>query len=146
MAAKRQATTVWHGDLFSGNGTLDSKSGAFSDLGVTWAARTESSDGKTSPEELVAAAHSSCYAMAFSNTLAQAGHKPESLEVTSVVTFDPQAEGGPKVTSAELSVTGKVPGITEDEFKELAKKGEQGCPISNLIRAGTKITLDAKLA
>jgi osmotically inducible protein OsmC len=146
MAAKRQATANWNGDLFSGSGTVNGKSGALSDLGVTWAARTESSDGKTSPEELVAAAHSSCYAMALSNTLAQAGHTPESLEVTSVVTFDPGAEGGPRVTTAELSVTGKVPGITEAEFQELAKKGEQGCPISNLIRGGAEITLDAKLA
>jgi osmotically inducible protein OsmC len=146
MAAKRQATANWNGDLFSGSGTVNGKSGALSDLGVTWAARTESSDGKTSPEELVAAAHSSCYAMALSNTLAQAGHAPESLEVTSVVTFDPGAEGGPRVTTAELSVTGKVPGITEAEFQELAKKGEQGCPISNLIRGGAEITLDAKLA
>src|SRR5690606_9586562 len=98
------------------------------------------------PEELVAAAHSACYAMALSNTLAQAGHAPESLEVTSVVTFDPQAEGGAKVTTAELSVVGKVPGVSESEFQELAKKGEQGCPISNLIRGGATITLDAKLA
>jgi osmotically inducible protein OsmC len=146
MAAKRQATATWNGDLFSGNGTVSGKSGALNDLAVTWAARTESSDGKTSPEELVAAAHASCYAMALSNTLAQAGHAPESLDVTSVVTFDPQAEGGPKVTTAELSVTGKVPGISESEFEDLAKKGEQGCPISNLIRGGAKITLDAHLA
>lgn len=146
MAAKRQATAKWNGDLFSGSGTVSGKSGALNDLAVTWAARTESSDGKTSPEELVAAAHASCYAMAFSNTLAQSGHAPESLDVTSVVTFDPEAEGGAKVTEADLSVTGKVPGISEDEFEQLAKKGEQGCPISNLIRGGAKITLHAKLA
>jgi len=146
MAAKRQATTTWNGDLMSGSGTLSGKSGALSDLGVTWAARTESSDGKTSPEELIAAAHSSCYAMALSNTLAQEGHAPESLEVTAVVTFDPQAEGGARVTKSELTVVGKVPGLSEDQFKEIAKKGEQGCPISNLIRGGAEITLDASLA
>ncbi len=146
MAAKRQATATWNGDLFSGSGNVAGKSGALDNLGVTWAARTESSDGKTSPEELVAAAHASCYAMAFSNTLAGAGHAPEKLEVTSVVTFDPQADGGPRVTTAELSVTGTVPGISADQFQELAKQGEQGCPISNLIRGGAEITLDAKLA
>lgn len=146
MAAKRQATATWNGDLFSGSGNVAVKSGALDNLGVTWAARTESSDGKTSPEELVAAAHASCYAMAFSNTLAGAGHAPEKLEVTSVVTFDPQADGGPRVTTAELSVTGTVPGISADQFQELAKQGEQGCPISNLIRGGAEITLDAKLA
>jgi osmotically inducible protein OsmC len=146
MAAKRQATTTWNGDLMSGSGTVTGKSGALSDLGVTWVARTESSDGKTSPEELVAAAHSSCYAMAFSNTLAQEGHAPESLEVTATVTFDVQAEGGPKVTKSELKVVGRVPGLSEEQFKEIAKKGEQGCPISNLIRGGAEITLDASLA
>ena len=146
MAAKRQATATWNGDLFSGSGNVAGKSGALDNLGVTWAARTESSDAKTSPEELVAAAHASCYAMAFSNTLAGAGHAPEKLEVTSVVTFDPQADGGPRVTTAELSVTGTVPGISADQFQELAKQGEQGCPISNLIRGGAEITLDAKLA
>jgi len=146
MAAKRQATATWNGDLFSGSGNVAGKSGALDNLGVTWAARTESSDGKTSPEELVAAAHASCYAMAFSNTLAGAGHAPEKLEVTSVVTFDPQADGGPRVTTAELSVTGTVPGISADQFQALATQGEQGCPISNLIRGGAEITLDAKLA
>lgn len=146
MAAVRQATTTWNGDLMSGSGTINGKSGALDALGVTWAARTESSDGKTSPEELVAAAHSSCYAMAFSNTLAQEGHTPESLEVTASVTFDTQAEGGARVTKSELKVVGRVPGISEEQFKEIAKKGEQGCPISNLIRQGAEITLDASLA
>lgn len=146
MAADRQATTTWTGDLMSGSGTATGKSGALTDLGVTWAARTEQSDGKTSPEELVAAAHSSCYAMAFSGALAKEGHAPESLEVTATVTFDPDAEGGAKVTKSALKVVGKVPGISEQEFKEIAKKGEQGCPISNLIRGGTEITLDASLA
>jgi lipoyl-dependent peroxiredoxin len=143
MAADRTATTVWNGDLFSGSGSVSGKSsGALNDLAVTWAARTEQPDGKTSPEELVAAAHSSCYAMAFSNTLAEAGHAPESLEVSAIVTFVP----GTGVTKSALTVKGRVPGLSEDEFKELAKKGEQGCPISNLIRGGAEITLDASLA
>ena len=143
MAATRTATANWSGDLFSGNGSVSgTSSNALSDLPVTWAARTEDPGGKTSPEELVAAAHASCYAMAFSNTLAPAGHVPESLEVTAAVTFVP----GTGVTKSELTVVGKVPGLSEDEFKELAKQGEQACPISNLIRGGAEITLDAKLA
>lgn len=143
MAATRTAKASWSGDLFSGNGSVSgTSSNALSDLPVTWAARTEDSGGKTSPEELVAAAHASCYAMAFSNTLAPAGHVPESLEVTAAVTFVP----GTGVTKSELTVVGKVPGLSEDEFKELAKQGEQACPISNLIRGGAEITLDAKLA
>lgn len=145
MAVDRTATTTWNGNLFEGSGSFSGKSGAFTDSGVTWAARTESSDGKTSPEELIAAAHSSCYAMAFSNTLAQAGHQPESLEVTATVTFDTNAEGGPKVTRSALRVVGTVPGLDDAQFQELAKQGEQGCPISNLIRQGTEITLDASL-
>lgn len=143
---QRQATTRWNGDLMSGSGTTSGASGALSDMPVTWAARTESSDGKTSPEELVAAAHSSCYAMAFSNTLAQEGYAPESLEVMATVTFDTQAEGGPAVTRSALKVSGKVPGLSQEQFEEIAKKGEQGCPISNLIRGGAEITLDVNLS
>jgi lipoyl-dependent peroxiredoxin len=147
MAAERTATTRWAGDLFNGAGSVTGKSSSvLNDLDVTWVARTESPGGKTSPEELVAAAHSSCYAMAFSNTLAQAGHSPESLEVTSTVTFDTEAEGGARVTKAALTVVGTVPGISEEEFKDIARQGEQGCPISNLIRGGAEITLDASLA
>ena len=143
MAADRTATTTWKGTLFEGSGTItQTGSGAFSQLPVTWAARTESSDGKTSPEELVAAAHSSCYAMALSNTLAQAGHEAESLEVTATVTFVP----GEGVTKSALKVVGKVPGMDDATFKDFAKQGEEGCPISNLIRQGTEITLDASSA
>lgn len=143
MAATRTASASWSGDLFSGQGTVSgTSSNALSDLPVTWAARTEESGGKTSPEELVAAAHAACYAMAFSNTLAPAGHVPESLEVTAAVTFVP----GTGVTKSELTVVGKVPGLSEAEFKDFAQQGEAACPISNLIRGGAEITVDAKLA
>lgn len=143
MAATRTAKASWTGDLFTGNGTVSgTSSGVLTDQPVTWAARTEDPGGKTSPEELVAAAHAACYAMAFSNTLAPAGHAVESLDVTAAVTFVP----GKGVTKSELTVVGKVPGLTEEEFKDLAKQGEQACPISNLIRGGAEITLDAKLA
>lgn len=144
-AIQRSATTVWKGDLMSGAGTLNGASGALSDLGVTWASRTESSDGKTSPEELIASAHSSCYAMAFSNVLAGEGHAPESLQVTATVDLEPNPEGGFKVTRSALEVVGQVPGLSEEQFAELAKTGEQGCPISNLIRGGAEITLNPSL-
>ncbi|MDQ4044762.1 MAG: OsmC family peroxiredoxin [Chloroflexota bacterium] len=141
MAADRTATTTWNGNLFEGSGAVTGRSGALNELAVTWAARTEQSDGKTSPEELVAAAHSSCYSMALSNTLAQKGHEPDTIEVTATVTFVP----GTGVTRSALKVVGTVPGLSEEEFKEIAREGEQNCPISNLIRQGTEITLDASL-
>ncbi|MBA2760308.1 MAG: OsmC family peroxiredoxin [Chloroflexia bacterium] len=142
---QRSAKTVWNGDLASGSGTLNGGSGAISDLGVTWAARTEESGGKTSPEELIASAHSSCYAMAFSNVLSGAGHAPDSLEVTATVDLEPNPDGGVMVTRSALNVVGKVSGLSEDQFAEYAKQGEQGCPISNLIRNGAKIELSASL-
>src|SRR5665811_1087880 len=103
--AERSATTSWEGDLAHGNGVLSGASGALGDLPVTWASRTERSDGKTSPEELIAAAHSSCFAMALSHELTQAGSPPEHLDVTAKVTLD-QREGEPTVTTSELTVTG----------------------------------------
>ena len=105
---ERTATTVWEGDLAHGNGVLSLKSGAAPDLPVTWASRTERSDGKTSPEELVAAAHASCFSMALSHELAQAGNAPERLDVSATVTLS--MDGGPKVTSSHLTVRGVVPG------------------------------------
>ena len=142
---QRSAKTVWNGDLASGSGTLNGGSGAISDLGVTWAARTEESGGKTSPEELIASAHSSCYAMAFSNVLSGAGHAPDSLEVTATVDLEPNPDGGVMVTRSALNVVGTVSGLSEEQFAELAKQGEQGCPISNLIRNGAEIELSASL-
>jgi lipoyl-dependent peroxiredoxin len=139
------AETAWDGDLFSGSGMVEFNSGALPNSPVTWAARTESSDGKTSPEELIAAAHSSCYAMAFSNTLATAGHKPEHLYVTSSVSFGPKDGGGMEVKSSALTVRGKVPGIDQAQFEELAKQGEQGCPVSNALRGNIEITVSATL-
>lgn len=143
--AKRTATAVWHGNLFKGNGTVNSGTGAFSNLKVDWKARTESPEHNTSPEELIAAAHASCFAMAFSNALDQAGHAPEELDVSAVVEFQ-VTDSGPKVASSHLTVRGKVPGLSADEFKKLAQAGEQGCPVSNALRGNVPITLDASLA
>src|SRR6266508_2503365 len=114
--AERTASTVWEGDLAHGNGALSLKSGAAPDLPVTWASRTERSDGKTSPEELIAAAHASCFSMALSHELAEGGNPPERLEVSATVTLS--MEGGPKVTSSHLTVLGTVPGIDADGFAQ----------------------------
>lgn len=139
------AEATWKGDLFNGDGMVEFTTGAFPSAPLTWASRTESSDGKTSPEELIAAAHASCYAMAFSNTLASAGHTADHLHVTSTVGFGPKEGGGMEVKNSALTVRGKVPGIDQAQFEELAKQGEQGCPVSNALRGNIEITVDATL-
>jgi osmotically inducible protein OsmC len=141
--AERTASTAWDGDLAKGKGILSGASGALSDLAVTWASRTERSEGKTSPEELIAAAHSSCFAMALSHELTQAGSPPEHLEVTSKVTLD-QRDGAPTVTTSELTVTGRVPGIDQQAFTEAASNAGRDCPISRAL-AGVEVTVDATL-
>jgi lipoyl-dependent peroxiredoxin len=144
--AERKARAVWNGNLTEGSGKLNfESSSAATDLPVSWAARTEVPGGKTSPEELIASAHASCYAMAFSNVLTQAGHEPEELTVDAVCTLD-MVDGGPKVTKSELTVEGKVPGLDQSKFQELANQADSGCPISNLLRGNAEITVTAKLA
>ena len=144
MKAERRAETRWEGNLLNGQGKLHLGSGAAGELPVTWASRTERSDGKTSPEELIAAAHASCYAMAFSNTLSREGHPPESLTVNAVCTLE-QVEGAFKITTMTLDVQGKVPGLDEASFVQIAQKAEQGCPVSNVLRHGLQIHLNAHL-
>ena len=142
--AERRADVVWRGDLFKGSGTFDlASSGAARDLPVTWASRTERHDGKTSPEELITAAHASCYAMALSNVLAQMGNEPEELNISAVCTFDVDQV---KVTKMVLDVRGRVPGLDAEEFQNAAEQGEQGCPISNALRGNVDIQLNASLA
>lgn len=142
--AERSATTVWEGDLADGKGTVNGASGALSDLGVTWASRTERSNGQTSPEELIAAAHASCFSMALSNELAQGGHDAERLEVTAKVTLD-QQDGAPTVTTSELTVSGRVPGIDQSAFVQTAEAAAKNCPISRAL-AGVDISVDATLS
>lgn len=145
MAAIRRAEVSWNGDLTTGSGTVSAvSSGAFSDLPVSWAARTESSDGKTSPEELVAAAHASCYAMAFSAGLGRAGTPPTSLEVSAEVTFD-KLEAGWKVVSSHLTVRGVVPGISDADFVTAAEAAKDGCPISGALKGNVELSVDATL-
>ncbi len=141
--AERSATTVWHGDLPHGNGVLDGASGALPQLSVSWASRTQRSEGKTSPEELIAAAHSSCFSMALANELAQGGNDPERLEVTAKVTLD-QKDGAPTVTTSQLTVSGRVPGIDESAFEQAAQTAGQNCPVSRAL-AGVEITVNATL-
>jgi osmotically inducible protein OsmC len=141
--AERSATTAWEGDLPHGKGVLNGASGALKDLGVTWASRTQRSDGQTSPEELIAAAHSSCFSMALSNELSQGGNDPEHLEVTAKVTLD-QKDGAPTVTTSELTVSGRVPGIDQSAFEQAAQEAGKNCPISRAL-AGVQISVTATL-
>jgi len=144
--ADRRAEATWAGSLTEGSGTLDLvSSGVASSLPITWASRTEKADGRTSPEELLAAAHASCYAMAFSATLGRGGTPPESLHVTAVVSLNPKEGGGVEVTDSALTVEGTVPGLDQAGFQEAAETAEQGCPISNAIRGNVAITVTATL-
>ena len=143
MAAERRASVTWRGDLMSGAGTIDEVgSGAFGPLDVSWAARAEdASGGKTSPEELIAAAHASCFAMALSHGLAQGGNAPERLQTSAAVTFVP----GTGITKVALSVRGTVPGLDADSFQAAAEAAREGCPVSQALAAVPEITLDASL-
>ncbi|MDP9356666.1 MAG: OsmC family peroxiredoxin [Chloroflexota bacterium] len=144
--AERQATAVWQGSLLEGSGQVSADtSGVFTDQGVTWQARTEVANGKTSPEELVAAAHASCYAMAFSHALAQAGNPADRLQVTATVGFHPKRGGGFEITYSNLDVRGRVPGMDQAAFEQAAQEGEQGCPVSNALRNNVQINLNATL-
>ena len=145
LKAERRADVVWEGDLLHGSGTIVSVgSGALGMLPVTWASRTERSDGRTSPEELMAAAHAACYAMAFSHALAQSGTPAERLAVSATCTFE-QVEGGFKISTMELNVRGKVPGLDEAGFEKVAQQAEQGCPVSNALRNNVQIRVNAHL-
>lgn len=141
--AERRADVVWNGDLQSGSGTFDlASSGAWNGAEVSFATRTENPNGNTSPEELIAAAHASCYAMALSNTLAEGGNAPEELQISAVVTLD---MGSLKVTTSALDVRGRVPGLDEEGFRSAAEQAEQTCPVSNALRGNVDIQLNTSL-
>ena len=141
--ADRTATVTWSGSLTEGEGTIESVgSGAFGPLDVTWSSRTEDPDGRTSPEELIAAAHASCFSMALSHALAQAGSPAERLETSATVTFVP----GTGITRSAIRVRGSVPGMDEATFAEKAEGAKVGCPVSKALAALPEITLDAALA
>ena len=143
MATERRMSTTWHGTLMEGAGTIHGAgSGAFGALDVSWASRADASNGKTSPEELIAAAHSSCFAMALSHGLAQAGTPAERLDTSATVTFVP----GEGITKIALSVRGSVPGIDAAAFVAAAEGAKVGCPVSKALAAVPEITLDVALA
>jgi len=143
MATERRAEVTWRGSLMDGAGTIDRvSSGAFGPLDVTWASRAEEPEGRTSPEELIAAAHAACFSMALSHGLAQDGTPPERLDVDATVTFVP----GTGITKIELSVDATVPGIDEDAFMAAAEGAKQNCPVSTALASVPEITLRASLS
>jgi lipoyl-dependent peroxiredoxin len=140
MAAVRTAEAHWEGSLFEGQGEVELVSSGLGRFETSWPARTEQPNGKTSPEELIAAAHSTCFSMQLSNILAKAGNPPTTLDTRADVTFDP-----PNITGSKLTVTGVVPGITAEQFKAAAEDAKENCPVSKAL-TGTTITLEATLA
>jgi len=144
MATERSAEVTWQGSLMDGAGTITATtSGAIGEQPVSWAARSEdTTGGKTSPEELIAAAHASCFSMALSAGLARAGTPPEELKTSATVTFQP----GEGITKIALTVEGRVPGIDADGFAEAAQGAKANCPVSKALAAVPEITLDARLA
>jgi osmotically inducible protein OsmC len=125
----------------SGSGRVKPASGAIEEFPVSWASRAESQHGKTSPEELLAAAHAACFSMAFANILSKAGHKVEELNTSAAVEFVP----GTGITSSTISVRGRVGGLEEAEFKKLAEEAKVGCPVSKALAPSVKVTLDVRL-
>ncbi|MFF8743730.1 OsmC family protein [Streptomyces californicus] len=141
MATTRQAHTVWEGNLIEGKGVVSLDSSGIGEYPVSWPARSEQANGKTSPEELIAAAHSSCFSMALSHGLAGAGTPPTKLETKADVTFQP----GTGITGVHLTVVGEVPGLDEEAFVKAAEDAKANCPVSQAL-SGTTITLSASLA
>jgi osmotically inducible protein OsmC len=145
MAAVRNATVTWTGDLTTGSGTVSAgTSGAFADLPVTWAARTEQADGMTSPEELLAAAHASCFSMQFASILAKRQTPPEHLHVSATVTFD-RVDNAWTVVSSELDVVGVVPGLSSEDFDAAAEEAKETCPVSRALKGNVQLSVSATL-
>ena len=142
--AQRSAQCDWNGDLAHGEGVVNGASGALAELPVTWASRTERSAGQTSPEELIAAAHASCFSMALAHELSEAGNVPDRLEVTARVTLD-ERDGAPTVTTSEITVAGRVQGIDQEAFTKAATNAGKQCPVSRAL-AGLEISVQATLS
>jgi lipoyl-dependent peroxiredoxin len=145
MHAESSATTSWDGTLAHGSGRTSLASGVAGPLAVSWAGRTERTGDTTSPEELIAAAHASCYAMALSHELAEAGATPEHLDVSVTVTFE-IVDGAPTISRAAVTVRGTASGIDADGFAAVAAAAKDGCPVSRALKGNVEITLDAALA
>lgn len=140
MATTRTATTQWKGALLDGSGTVSLDSSGVGTFDVSWPSRAEAANGKTSPEELIAAAHSSCFSMALSHGLAQAGTPPQSVETKADVTFQP----GEGITGIVISVRAQVPGLSDADFQQAAQTAKANCPVSKAL-TGTTISLNAEL-
>jgi lipoyl-dependent peroxiredoxin len=141
MATTRTANAHWEGTLMDGKGTVALSSSGIGTYDVSWAARAEEPNGVTSPEELIAAAHSTCFSMALSNELAKAGSPPDTIDTQADVTFQP----GKGITGVHLTTTASVPGLTAEQFAEFAEGAKKNCPVSGAL-TGTTITLTATLA
>lgn len=141
---ERVAEAIWAGDLRNGEGTIDTESGALREESYSYGTRFENTPG-TNPEELIAAAHAACYSMAFAGTLREKGYNPERIETHATVTVSSQRGGGFKITRSRLQVRGRVPDIDGQTFREIAEEADGGCPVSNLLRSGLTIELDAAL-
>ena len=139
-----RASATWEGDLFTGGGTTSLATGAAGPLPVSWPSRTEAANGKTSPEELIAAAHASCFSMALSNVLASNGTVASRLETEAVGSFE-KLEAGWRLTTMALTVRGDVPGISADDFAAAAAEAKDGCPVSNALAGNVAITVQAEL-
>lgn len=145
MAVTRTATVTWNGNLATGSGTVSAGSSElFTDLPVSWAARTEAPEGQTSPEELLAAAHASCFSMALSGALDRAGTPPDHLHVSATVTFDKVGDAW-TVTSSQLDLIGVVPGLDEAGFDAAAQSAKDGCPISRALAGNVELSVSAAL-
>ena len=144
--AEREASVVWQGDLLNGTGTIETvTSGALGGLPVSWPSRSGAANGQTSPEELLAAAHAACFAMAFSHELTGAGSAPERLEVSARVGFDPKVGGGFEVSFSRLTVRGSVPGMDAAAFEKAARSASEGCPISQALKGNVEVTVHPTL-
>jgi osmotically inducible protein OsmC len=141
MPVTSEATTTWNGSLMEGSGNVAFSSSNLGTFPINWKARSEGSDTTTTPEELIAAAHSSCFSMALSHALAENGTPPERVNTTASVTFKP----GVGITGSHLNVNATVPGLTQEQFQEIAEGAKTGCPVSQAL-SGIEITLDATLA
>src|SRR3989304_370770 len=145
MAVSRSATAIWQGNLTEGKGSVSSNTSAqLHDVPVSWSARTEDPKGLSGPEELLAAAHASCFSMALSSNLFKAGFTAERLEVTAQVRAD-KLEAGWTVVSSRLSVRGRVPGADQAAFADAAEKAKEGCPISRALKGNVELSVDASL-
>jgi lipoyl-dependent peroxiredoxin len=141
---KRTSQARWQGNLRGGQGWLKTTSGVLTETPYSFGTRFEQQPG-TNPEELIAAAHAGCFAMALSNTMSEEGHKPESVEITATCSLQPQPEGGFRVTRMDLEVVGHASGIDQAMFEDLVARADKGCPVSNLLRPGLEIVIEARL-